>query len=198
MVEVPGKDHLLEVTPYWRDSVDLWLEFVTGSRPNRLAERRVVTVLFTDIVGSTARGAEVGDRRWRSMLEEHDRIAWAHVDRHQGMIVKSTGDGLLVRFDAPSQAVRYAVDFRRSLTEIDMQIRCGLHTGEVELRDSGDITGTAVNLAARVEQAADDGAILVSSTVRDIMLGSDLRFADAGEHRLKGFDGQWRLFAVEE
>jgi class 3 adenylate cyclase len=94
--------------------------------------------------------------------------------------------------------VRYAVDFRRALTEIDMQIRCGLHTGEVELRDSGDITGTAVNLAARVEQAADDGAILVSSTVRDIMLGSDLRFADAGEHLLKGFDGQWRLFAVDE
>ena len=198
LVEVPGKDHVLEVSPYSQHSTDIWLEFVTGSRPTRLAERRVVTVLFTDIVGSTARTAALGDHRWRSKLDEHDRIARALADRHRATIVKSTGDGLLAHFDAPSQALGYAVDLRRALTELDLRIRCGVHTGEVELRDGGDISGTAVNLAARVEQAAGDGEILVSSTVRDIMLGSDLRFADAGEHLLKGFDGQWRLFAVAE
>jgi class 3 adenylate cyclase/pimeloyl-ACP methyl ester carboxylesterase len=197
-VEIPGVDHFVEPTPGWQEFTDVWLEFVTGSRPLRQTERRVVTVIFTDIVASTSRSAAAGDGTWRRLLDSHDRIAWDAVDRHHGTIVKSTGDGLLARFDAPSDALDFCRDFRRAVAELGIEIRCGLHTGEVELRENGDLAGTAVNLAARVEQAADDGAILVSSTVRDLVLGGQARFSDRGEHRLKGFDQPWHLFALDE
>ena len=132
----------------------------------RLARRRAAfqTVVFTDIVASTRRAASAGDDAWRQVLDRHDRIAWHAADRHGGTIVKSTGDGLLARFDAPTDALRFADDLRSALLDVDLPLRCGLHTGEIELRDNY-IAGTAVNLAARVEQAADDGAIWVSSTV---------------------------------
>jgi class 3 adenylate cyclase len=157
-----------------------------------------MTVMFTDIVGSTTQTATIGDGQWRRLLDGHDRLAWELIDRHRGTIVKSTGDGVLARFDSPSCALEFAVDFRRVLAELGVQIRCGVHTGEVEIRENGDIVGTAVNLAARVEQAADDGTILVSSTVRDLLLGGATRFSDEGEHRLHGFDQPWRLFALKE
>jgi class 3 adenylate cyclase len=131
-------------------------------------------------------------------LDSHDRIAWEIIDRHRGTIVKSTGDGVLARFEAPSQALEFSVEFRRALAELGIQIRCGLHTGEVEIRENGDLTGTAVNLAARVEHAADNGTILVSSTVRDLLLGGQARFSDRGEHHLQGFDQPWRLYALAE
>ena len=197
-VEVAGDDHFIESSPYWRDFADTWLEFVTGSRPSRYHDRRVATVVFTDIVDSTGRAAVAGDTAWHRLLDVHDRIAWDTSDRFHGTIVKNTGDGLLARFDAPSNALAFATDFRRGLRDVDLRIRCGLHTGEIEMRDNGDITGTAVNLAARVEQAADDGSIFVSSTVRDMVLGSDLRFTDRGEHHLKGFDDPWHLFALND
>jgi hypothetical protein len=143
-VEVPGDDHFAEPTPNWQQITDTWLEFVTGSQPRRHTERRVMTIVFTDIVDSTARTAAAGDASWRRTLDSHDRNAWELIDRHQGTIVKSTGDGVLARFDAPSHALGFAVDFRRALTELGIEIRCGLHTGEVEMRENGDITGTAV------------------------------------------------------
>jgi class 3 adenylate cyclase len=150
------------------------------------------------IVGSTSRAAAVGDGQWRRLLDSHDRIAWELIDRHRGTIVKSTGDGVLARFDAPSHALEFSLEFRRALAELGIQIRCGLHTGEVEIRENGDIVGTAVNLAARVEQAADDGTILVSSTVRDLLLGGQPHFSDRGEYCLQGFDQPWHLFALTE
>jgi len=197
-VEVPGDDHFVEPTPHWQEIADTWLEFVTGSRPSRQTERRVMTVVFTDIVDSTSRTATTGDSQWRRLLDSHDRIAWEIVDRHRGTIVKSTGDGVLARFDAPSHAIEFSVDFRRALADVGIQIRCGLHTGEVEMRENGDITGSAVNLAARVEQAAHDGGILVSWTVRDLLLGGPTQFSDRGEHSLKGFEQPWRLFALTD
>jgi class 3 adenylate cyclase len=196
LVEFPGFDHMAEVTPHWQPLMDAWLEFVTGARPARRTERRVATVLFTDIVDSTARTAASRDGSWSHLLESHDRIAWEVAEMHRGTIVKSTGDGLLARFDAPSEALEFSLDFRRALTRVDLQIRCGVHTGEIEVRDNGDITGVAVNLAARVEQAADEGAIVVSSTVKDILLGGDICFDDFGEHILKGFDRPWHLYTL--
>jgi class 3 adenylate cyclase/pimeloyl-ACP methyl ester carboxylesterase len=197
-MEVAGDDHFVEPGFHWQHMADAWLEFVTGAVPTRQAERRVVTILFTDIVDSTKKAATVGDGEWRRLLDCHDRIAWELVDRHRGTIVKSTGDGVLARFDAPSQGLEFAVAFRQALAELAIEIRCGLHSGEVEVRDDGDIAGTAVNLAARVEQAADQGVIAVSSTVRDLVLGGDKRFRDYGEHSLKGFDQRWHLFALSE
>jgi class 3 adenylate cyclase/alpha-beta hydrolase superfamily lysophospholipase len=197
-VAVPGEDHFVETTPYWRDVTDVWLEFVTGSRPPRHLDRRLATVLFTDIVDSTARTTAAGDANWRNVLDAHDRLAWEMADRHRGTIVKNTGDGVMARFEAPSSALAFSMDFRRALDQLDLPIRCGIHTGEIEVRADGDITGTAVNVAARVQQAADDGDIFVSSTVRDMLLGGDLRFTDEGEHRLKGLDNPWHLFALVE
>jgi class 3 adenylate cyclase len=197
-VEIPCDDHFVELTPRWQEFTDTWLEFVTGSRPQRQTERRVMTVIFTDIVDSTMKAAAVGDGEWRRLLDSHDRVAWELIDRHRGMIVKSTGDGVLARFDAPSPALEFSLDFRRALAELGLVIRCGLHTGEVEIRENGDIAGTAVNLAARVEQVADDGTILVSSTVRELLLGGQTQFSDRGEYRLQGFDQPWHLFALTE
>jgi class 3 adenylate cyclase len=155
-------------------------------------------VLFTDIVDSTARTTAAGDANWRNVLDAHDRLAWEMADRHRGTIVKNTGDGVMARFEAPSSALAFSMDFRRALDQLDLPIRCGIHTCEIEVRADGDITGTAVNVAARVQQAADDGDIFVSSTVRDMLLGGDLRFTDEGEHRLKGLDNPWHLFALVE
>jgi class 3 adenylate cyclase/pimeloyl-ACP methyl ester carboxylesterase len=195
-VELPTDDHFLLSALNWTEIADLTIQFVTGCRPEHRNERRFATVVFTDIVESTALTAATGDDRWCNTLDSHDKIAWDTAERHHGTIVKSTGDGLLARFDSPLQAVEFASDLRRELASVELRIRCGVHTGEIELRESGDITGMAVNLAARVEQTAEDGMIFVSSTVRDMLLGGDTRFEDRGEHSLKGFDDQWRLFAL--
>lgn len=196
IVELDTDDHFAFTDPDWRNVTDKVIDFVTGSCPTREAERVVQTVVFTDIVGSTPGAAAAGDEAWHRLLDTHDRLAWETVDRNRGSIVKSTGDGVLARFDAPSSAVTFAVELQRALAAVGLQIRCGLHTGEVELRDNGDITGVAVNLAARVEQACEDGAIFVSSTVCDLLLGGGARFDDRGEHQLKGFDRPWRLFSL--
>jgi class 3 adenylate cyclase len=195
-VELATDDHFLMTAPNWMEIADRVIEFVVGSRPARRNERRFATVVFTDIVASTALTAGAGDSGWCDTLDSHDQIAWDSADRYHGTIVKTTGDGLLATFEAPSQAVQFARDLRRGLAGIDLRIRCGVHTGEIELRESGDISGVAVNLAARVEQAARDDAVFVSSTVRDMLLGGDLLFEDRGEHTLKGFDNPWRLFEL--
>lgn len=195
VVEWPTDDHFAFTHPGWQNLCDWGIEWLLGSRPTRQAERRVQTVLFTDIVGSTPGTAAAGDESWHRLLDDHDRMSWDTAGRNSGTIVKSTGDGLLARFDSPSNALAFAREFRQALDAIGLQIRCGLHTGEIELRDNGDITGIAVNLAARVEQACDEGGIFVSSTVCDLMLGSDATFDDRGEYTLKGFDRPWRLFS---
>jgi class 3 adenylate cyclase len=197
VVELSTDDHFAFTPPGWQDLIDQFIEFVAGSRPTRQAERRIQTVLFTDIVGSTPGTATAGDEAWHRLLDRHDRICWDTAGRHGGTIVKSTGDGLLARFDSPSDALNFARELRLALETVGLQIRCGVHTGEIELRDNGDITGLAVSLAARVEQACDDGGIFVSSTVCDLMLGGDAHFDDGGDHLLKGFDDRpWRLFSL--
>jgi len=195
-VEVAGDDHFSWALPNWRDIVDPILEFLTGAMVERIPTRQFATVLFTDIVNSTRQSAEVGDAAWRATIDTHDRLARKLVDRHAGRVVKSTGDGLLVVFDVPSQAVSCGVALLRELRSIGVDIRAGIHAGEIEVHDDLDISGIAVNLAARVEQAARDGELWASSTVRDLMLGGPAAFEDRGEHSLKGIDGTWRLFAV--
>jgi class 3 adenylate cyclase len=194
--ELEGSDHFGLAYPGWRDLADIQIEFLTGTRPERRPDRRLASVLFTDIVGSTTRTVVAGDGEWRRTLDAHDRIAWDTANRQHGTLVKNTGDGLLLRFESPVDALAFAEELRRRLAEIGLSIRCGVHMGEIEVRADGDIAGVAVNLAARVEQAAADGAIFVSSTVRDLLLGSDTRFDDRGEHSLKGFDSPWRLYSL--
>ncbi len=196
VLELPNSDHFVVTSPGWLDMADRFIEFVSGRRPARRVERRVQTIVFTDIVDSTRSAIAAGDEAWRRLLDRHDHIAWTTVGRHGGTIVKSTGDGLLARFDAPSAAVACASDLRRALRDVDLRIRCGIHTGEIELRDNDDIAGQAVNLAARVESMCDDDAIFASSTVVDLMLGSATTFEDRGEFDLKGFERRWRLYEL--
>lgn len=194
--EFAGDDHFCWVMPSWRSIQDCWIEFVTGTTPPAHSARRFATVLFTDIVDSTTRCAELGNEAWRSVLEQHDRIAWSAIDRHHGRIVKNTGDGVLATFDTPSAAVAFASEFRQALDGVGIAIRAGAHAGEIEVREDGDVVGLAVSLAARVEEAADPGTIYVSSTVRDLLLGSTPSFEDRGDHALKGVDGTWRLYEI--
>jgi class 3 adenylate cyclase len=195
-VELDGADHFAWVMPSWRELADHIIEFATGSAPIRTTSRQFATVLFTDIVNSTSQSASVGDEAWRETLDGHDRTARQLIDRHGGRIVKSTGDGLLAVFTAPSSGVECGLGLLEELSGIGLTIRGGLHAGEIEVRDDGDIAGIAVNLAARVEQQAADGELWTSSTVRDMLLGGDTVFADQGEHQLKGIDGSWRLFSA--
>jgi class 3 adenylate cyclase len=195
-VEFEGDDHFLWVMPNWREMNERWIEFATGSRCTDRNERRFATIGFTDIVDSTRRSREVGDEAWRITLESHDRIVWKTVERHRGRVVKSLGDGVMLTFDVPSTAVACADELRRELAGIGLPIRCGIHAGEVEFRKDGDVAGLAVSLAARVGQAARDGAVFVSSTVRDLLLGSDRTFESRGDHTLKGVEGNWHLYEV--
>jgi class 3 adenylate cyclase len=158
-------------------------------------ERALATVLFTDIVGSTERAREVGDRRWGELLDIHDRVARELVGQLQGRLVKSTGDGILALFDRPGRAIRCATALRDRLRGDGVQIRAGVHTGEVQLRGD-DVGGIAVHFAARVMAAAAPGEVLVSGTVHDLVAGSDYVLEDRGARPLKGLAGEWRLFAV--
>jgi class 3 adenylate cyclase len=195
--EFDGIDHFAWVAPNWRELVDCVIEFVTG-RPVAGLEptRRFAVVLFTDIVDSTRSLSDVGDVTWRETLDRHDRIAWKTTDDHRGHIVRTTGDGLLATFDSPSAATHCAAALRRELAAIGVDIRAGLHAGEIEVRDETEIAGLAVHVAARVEQAAAAGQVLMSGTMRDLLLGTDIGTEDAGEHTFKGVDGQWRLHAL--
>jgi class 3 adenylate cyclase len=195
-VEIEGSDHFSWIMPNWRDVNDKIIEFVTGTSLKRSTTRQFGAVLFTDIVNSTRQSAEAGDSGWRGVLESHDRITRDLIDRHRGRTVKSTGDGLLAVFEVPSQGVACGLEMCEALKGIGVQIRAGVHAGEIEVHDDGDISGIAVNLAARVEQKAADGELWTSSTVRDMMLGGGTSFTERGEHELKGIDGSWKLFAV--
>lgn len=196
LVEVDGADHFSWIMPNWRDIADEVIKFAIGGEIKRTTSRQFATIMFTDIVDSTRQSAAVGDEAWRGVLDGHDRTARRLIDQHHGRIIKSTGDGLLATFDTPSHGVECGLRLCDELHGIGIDIRAGVHAGEIEIHDDGDISGIAVNLAARVEQRADDGELWASSTVRDMLLGGDATFEQRGEHELKGIDGMWRLFSV--
>jgi class 3 adenylate cyclase len=175
--------------------MDLIEEFLTGRRPQRSAERVLATVLFTDIVGSTERAAQIGDRAWRDVLDRHDAIVRELLDRFRGREIKTLGDGFVATFDRPAGAVRCAQEIVEQVDAVGLSVRCGLHTGECELLD-GDVGGIAVHISARVNALARGGEVLVSSTVKDLVVGSELDFDDRGTHELRGVPGEWRLYAV--
>ena len=174
---------------------DLIEEFLTGRRPQRVPERVLATVLFTDIVASTDRAAELGDRAWRELLDRHNELVRERLERFRGREVKTIGDGFLATFDGPTRAVQSAKEIVEVIRELGLAIRCGLHTGECELLD-GDVRGIAVHIGSRVCSRAHGDEVLVSSTVRDLAVGSELEFEDRGTHRLRGVPGEWRLFAL--
>jgi class 3 adenylate cyclase/pimeloyl-ACP methyl ester carboxylesterase len=196
LVELPGDDDI-----FWLGDADTVIdeieEFVTGARRRPGMDRVLATVLFTDIVGSTARASSLGDNRWARLLDDHDRLCTLHVERCRGRMVKSTGDGLLATFDGPARAIACALDLRAALRPLGIEIRAGLHTGEIELR-AEDIGGIAVHIAARIEALAGEGEVLASRTVVDLVVGSGIEFRDRGEHELKGVPGRWLLFAVAD
>jgi class 3 adenylate cyclase len=160
-------------------------------------DRVLATVLFTDIVGSTARAAQLGDRAWRELLEQHHRLIRRELVRFHGAELDVAGDGFFARFDGPARAIRCACAITQGVRELGLELRAGLHTGECELLD-GKVGGIAVHIGARVAKAARPGEVLVSSTVKDLVAGSGLRFSDRGTAALKGVPEDWRLFAVEE
>jgi class 3 adenylate cyclase len=194
LLELPGAD----VAPYW-DRPELTLdaieEFVTGVRREAPRKRQLATLVFTDIVDSTKKAEELGDRRWHVLIELHDDTSRDLIERSAGHLVKTTGDGILATFDGPGRAIRSAGILQDELARADLQVRIGIHTGEIEIRDS-DIGGIAVHLASRIMDMAGAGEILVSSTVRDLVVGSDLNFDDRGQHALKGIEGTWELYSV--
>jgi class 3 adenylate cyclase len=173
-------------------------EFLLGSTPppDPNIDRVLATVLFTDIVASTERSVAIGDHRWRDVLDQHDRLAQVQVDRFAGRIVKTTGDGLLATFDGPARAIHCAESLRKSVGSLGLGIRAGVHTGEIERRGE-DVSGLGVVIARRVCDLALDGELLASRTVKDLVTGSGIAFADRGAHALKGVPDDWQLFAVE-
>jgi class 3 adenylate cyclase len=194
LVELPGQDAAL--TP---GDVDVWfseiVEFLTGERPVIEVKRVLTTVLFTDIVGSTERVATLGDQRWTELLDAHDRVVRDHLRRFGGREIKTTGDGFVASFDGPARAIRCSESIVMAARELGVELRAGLHTGECEIRGE-DLGGLAVHIAARIGALAGPGEVVVSSTVKDLVVGSGLQFKDRGEHDLKGVPGTWRLYAL--
>jgi class 3 adenylate cyclase len=182
---------------YWGDhGLGEFGEFVSGRTHDVAARRELATVLFSDIVESTRLAADWGDRRWRAVLDNIDRYVSTRVQRCGGKVVKQTGDGHLAVFASPQDAIDAAVGIMRASSTLEVVFRIGLHTGEIELRDGGDIGGIAVHVAARVASLANPNEILVSRTIADLLSGSATRFSERGEHELKGIPGRWRLFAT--
>jgi class 3 adenylate cyclase/pimeloyl-ACP methyl ester carboxylesterase len=193
-VELPGRNLYHFVEP-WRDSFQEIAEFLTGQQAEMPDDRVLATVLFTDIVDSTRRAAEMGDRDWRALLDAHDAVVRAQLSRFRGREVSTSGDGFLAMFDGPQRAIRCAMAIRDAVQSLGIEVRAGLHTGECEVRGD-DIGGIAVHIGARVSALAGANDVLVSSTLRDLVIGSGLEFDDRGAHELKGVPGEWRLFAV--
>ena len=195
MVELEGRDHL----PFVGATEELLTEieeFLTGTRGSPSNERVLATILFSDIVGSTARAAELGDRRWRELLEDHDQMVARQVRRFDGRLVKGTGDGVLAVFDGPGRAIDAGLAMRDAARQLGLQVRVGIHTGEVERRGD-DVSGIAVHIAARVQVLASPDAVFVSRTVADLVAGSGFAFRDHGRHELTGVPGTWEILAVD-
>jgi class 3 adenylate cyclase len=193
-VEVPGRNYHHIVEP-WRASFQEVAEFLTGEQPDVADDRLLATVLFTDIVDSTRRAAEMGDRDWHALLDAHDAVVRSQLNRFRGREVNTSGDGFLAMFDGPQRAIRCAIAIRDAVQALGIQVRAGLHTGECEIRGD-DIGGIGVHIGARVSALAGANDVLVSSTLRDLVIGSGLEFEDRGTHELKGVPGEWRIFAV--
>lgn len=196
LVELPGADHVpfAGETEELLATVEEFLTGTTGGGPT--GERVLATVLFSDIVGSTSQAAEMGDSRWREMLDDHDRAVARQVQRFTGTRIKTTGDGVLATFDGPTQAIRCGVAMRDAARQLGLDIRVGVHTGEIEKRGD-DIGGIAVHIAARVQAKAEPGSVLVSRVVTDLVRGSGLSFTPHGEYELKGVPGSWPLFTAD-
>ena len=193
-VELEGNEHL----PMYGDAEALLgeiEEFLTGHRQAVKPHRVLATVAFTDIVGSTELAAELGDTQWRALLDRHDDDARRGATAYAGRVVKTTGDGVLATFDGPARATRFAADLGRDMAVAGLQIRAGIHTGEVELRGD-DVGGIAVHIAARIAAMANPGEVLASRTVKDLTVGSGLVFEDRGLHHLKGLPDEWQVYAV--
>lgn len=193
-IELPGDDHLI----FAGDSsqlLDEIEEFVTGVRPRPQFDRVLLTVMFTDIVGSTSMASEIGDARWKEVLQRHDSICRQELKRHGGTEINTTGDGFLVTFEGPTSAVLCAAAIRQRLSETGIKIRAGLHTGECERRGD-DVSGIAVHLTSRLMQHAADGGVVASRTVKDLVVGSGIKFEDRGEVALRDIPGTWQIFTV--
>ena len=193
-VELPGRNWFHFVEP-WRASFQEIAEFLTGHQAEVADDRVLATVLFTDIVDSTRRAAEMGDRDWHALLDAHDAVVRAQLNRFRGREVNTSGDGFLAMFDGPQRAIRCAMAIRDAVQALGIEVRAGLHTGECEVRGD-DIGGIAVHIGARVSALAGANDVLVSSTLRDLVIGSGLEFDERGAHQLKGVPGEWHLFAV--
>jgi class 3 adenylate cyclase len=194
-IDFPAHLSALQTTGAIVDWVDDFEEFVTGVRPIGFTDRVLSTVLYTDIVGSTARASTLGDAEWKQLLDRHDRLVGREIDRHRGILVKSTGDGALARFDGPARAVSCGLAIAGSASELGLEVRAGLHTGEIELRGD-DIGGISAHVGARVAALAGPREVLVSRTARDLVAGSGLTFTDRGEHELKGVPDRWHVYAA--
>jgi class 3 adenylate cyclase len=194
-LELPGSDHALWTGETERvlDAVE---EFLTGSRSVIESDRVLATVLFTDIVNSTKRAETIGDRAWHDVLDRHNALVRREISRHRGHEVRTMGDGFLATFDGPARSIRCALAINEGVEALGLQVRAGLHTGEVEMADD-DLSGIAVHIASRVATMAKPGQVLVSNTVRDLVAGSNIRFHDEGSHSLKGLTESVRLFAAE-
>jgi class 3 adenylate cyclase len=196
LVELDGDDHFTlfpidEITAAVKDHVT-----AAAVRTNERFDRRLATVLFTDIVDSTKSAGNHGDQGWAAVLERHDRVARALVTAHGGRVVKTTGDGVLATFDGPSRAVECAQKAHHAMAELGLAIRAGLHTGEIELRADEDVAGMGVHIAARVSGLANAGETIVSRTVKDLVVGSGFAFEDAGNHALKGVEDTWQCYRL--
>ena len=193
-VGLPGRNVYHFVEP-WRETFQVVHEFLTGQQADVADDRVLATVLFTDIVDSTRRAAEIGDGNWHALLDAHDAVVRAQLSRFRGREVSTSGDGFLAMFDGPQRAIRCAMAIRDAVQVLGIEVRAGLHTGECEIRGD-DIGGIAVHIGARVSALAGPNDVLVSSTLRDLVIGSGLQFEDRGAHQLKGVPGEWRMFAV--
>jgi class 3 adenylate cyclase len=193
-VELPGADH----APWAGDTdvlVDEIEEFLTGMRRGPEPDRVLTTVLFTDIVDATRKAVELGDRQWRRLLEQHHAVVRDHLKRFRGREIDTAGDGFLAAFEGPARAVRAAAAITSDVAKLGVTIRAGIHTGECEVMGE-KLSGLAVHIGARVASLAASGEVLVSSTVRDLVAGSGLKFRERGAHELKGVPGSWRLYSV--
>jgi class 3 adenylate cyclase len=193
-VELPGRNMWHFVEP-WRESFQEIAKFLTGEHAEMADDRMLATVLFTDIVDSTRRAAEIGDRDWHALLDAHDAVVRSQLARFRGREVNTSGDGFLAMFDGPQRAIRCAMAIRDAVQSLGIEVRAGLHTGECEVRGD-DIGGIGVHIGARVSALAGPNEVLVSSTLRDLVIGSGLEFEERGAHELKGVPGEWHLSAV--
>jgi class 3 adenylate cyclase len=193
-VALPGRNLFHFVEP-WRSSFQEIAEFLTGQHAEVADDRVLATVLFTDIVDSTRRAAQIGDRDWHALLDAHDAIVRVQLNRFRGREVSTSGDSFFAMFDGPQRGIRCAMAIRDAVHALGIEVRAGLHTGECEVRGD-DIGGIGVHIGARVSSLAGPNEVLVSSTLRDLVIGSGLEFEERGAHELKGVPGEWRLFAV--